>query len=40
MKKYNKPTIFEEEIQIVDVIAESFGSSQAGDQIVDFFNQD
>jgi hypothetical protein len=36
MKKYNKPIIIEEEIKILDVIAESFGTSQAGDKIVNF----
>lgn len=37
MRKYNKPQIIEEELQIVDVIAESFGDNQAGDKLVDLF---
>lgn len=37
MKDYVKPTIEEEAIQIEDVIAESFGTTQAGDKVVDFF---
>jgi hypothetical protein len=36
MKEYIKPIIIEEELSIVDVIAESFGQSQAGDRIVNF----
>jgi hypothetical protein len=36
MKEYIKPIIIDEELSIVDVIAESFGSSQAGDRIVYF----
>ncbi|RIA75715.1 hypothetical protein EI71_01201 [Anaeroplasma bactoclasticum] len=36
MKEYIKPIIIDEELSIVDVIAESFGSSQAGDRIVNF----
>lgn len=40
MRKYNKPQIIEEELQIVDVIAESFGDNQAGEKIVDFLGED
>lgn len=36
MKEYIKPNIIEEELSIFDVIAESFGTSQAGDKIVNF----
>ena len=37
MKKYDKPTIIDEEIEIVDVIAKSYGTDQAGDTLIDFF---
>ncbi len=40
MRKYNKPQIIEEELQIIDVIAESFGDNQAGEKIVDFLGED
>lgn len=38
MKEYNKPMIIEEEFEIVDVIAESFGKNQAGDDLTDFLS--
>ena len=37
MKKYDKPTIIDEEIEIVDVIAKRYGTDQAGDTLIDFF---
>ena len=37
MKKYDKPTIIDEEIEIVDVIAKSYGTDKAGDTLIDFF---
>ena len=40
MRKYNKPQIIEEELQIIDVIDESFGDNQAGEKIVDFLGED
>ena len=40
MRKYNKPQIIEEELQIIDVIAESFGDNQAGEKIVDFLGEE
>ena len=40
MKEYNKPIMLEENLEIVDVIAESFGSDQAGQKIVDFLGED
>ena len=40
MKKYNKPIMLEENLEIVDVIAESFGDNQAGDRLVDFLGDD
>lgn len=40
MRKYNKPQIIEEELQIVDVIAESFGDHEAGERLVDYLGED
>lgn len=40
MRKYNKPQIIEEELQIIDVIAESFGDNQAGERLVDYLGED
>jgi hypothetical protein len=39
MKEYNKPIMIEEELQIVDVIAQSFGDDLPGDrEITDFWS--
>lgn len=40
MRKYNTPQIIEEELQIIDVIAESFGDNQAGERLVDYLGED
>ncbi len=40
MREYNKPQIIEENLEIIDVIAKSFGEDQAGDRIVDFLGND
>ena len=40
MKEYVKPNIIEEHLEIIDVIAESFGTNQPGDRIViDFWDE-
>jgi len=39
MKEYNKPIISDEELEIVDVIAKSYGTDQAGDMLVDFLGE-
>jgi len=39
MKEYNKPIISDEELEIVDVIAKSYGIDQAGDVLVDFLGE-
>ncbi len=39
MKEYNKPIISDEELEIVDVIAKSYGIDQAGDKLVDFLGE-
>ena len=39
MKEYNKPIISDEELEIVDVIAKSYGIDQAGDTLVDFLGE-
>ena len=39
MKEYNKPIICDEELEIVDVIAKSYGTDQAGDLLVDFLGE-
>ena len=39
MKEYNKPIICDEELEIVDVIAKSYGTDQAGDMLVDFLGE-
>lgn len=39
MKEYNKPIICDEELEIVDVIAKSYGIDQAGDVLVDFLGE-
>ena len=39
MKKYDKPRIIDEELEIVDVIAKSYGTDQAGDVLVDFLGE-
>ena len=39
MKEYNKPINCDEELEIVDVIAKSYGTDQAGDMLVDFLGE-
>ena len=39
MKKYDKPRIIDEELEIVDVIAKSYGTDQVGDVLVDFLGE-
>ena len=39
MKEYNKPIICDEELEIVDVIAKSYGTDQAGDVLIDFLGE-
>ena len=39
MKEYSKPIICDEELEIVDVIAKSYGIDQAGDVLVDFLGE-
>lgn len=40
MKDYIKPSIIEEEFDIVDIIAKSFGNPQPGDrEVTDFWDE-
>jgi hypothetical protein len=39
MKKYDKPRIIDEELEIVDVIAKSYGIDQAGDTLIYFLGE-
>lgn len=40
MKNYIKPSVIEEDLEILDVIAESFGEGQPGDKIIpDFWEE-
>ncbi len=37
MKRYEAPTIIEEEINLEDIVLSSYGDTQAGDTLVDVF---